>query len=292
MNESSSPRFNPLVVTGLVGGLTFICGLVIGLPVLGWWLWPVQWTDIPQTPLATYTPLPTYTPYPTYTPFPTATPTSVPPSPTPGPDAIVLVPTNILEGPGLEFAIIGQVSQAEELRVIGQYDNCQWLKVVTHSELTGWVTRDSSAISILMACDSLPSGTFRPLTGNLKTPVILGNGELSIENGSQVDGVVAIADSIKPGIAIAAAFIRFGEKLRIVGIPDGVYIVLFATGSGWLDKDQLFENGLQVKQFEGTFDFTTTAQHYTTWEISLQPVLGGEGRTDVVSPDKFPLINP
>ena len=28
-----------------VGIISFIVGLFIGLVVLGWWLWPVQWTD-------------------------------------------------------------------------------------------------------------------------------------------------------------------------------------------------------------------------------------------------------
>jgi hypothetical protein len=32
---------NPLVV----GIVAFVVGLIIGLVVLGWWLWPVQWTD-------------------------------------------------------------------------------------------------------------------------------------------------------------------------------------------------------------------------------------------------------
>ena len=28
-----------------VGIVSFVVGLFIGLVVLGWWLWPVQWTD-------------------------------------------------------------------------------------------------------------------------------------------------------------------------------------------------------------------------------------------------------
>ena len=35
-------RFNrPMVI----GGIAFLAGLFIGLVVLGWWLWPVQWSD-------------------------------------------------------------------------------------------------------------------------------------------------------------------------------------------------------------------------------------------------------
>ncbi len=35
-------RFNRPAV---IGGLAFLAGLFIGLVVLGWWLWPVQWSD-------------------------------------------------------------------------------------------------------------------------------------------------------------------------------------------------------------------------------------------------------
>jgi len=28
-----------------VGIISFVVGLLIGLVVLGWWLWPVEWTD-------------------------------------------------------------------------------------------------------------------------------------------------------------------------------------------------------------------------------------------------------
>jgi hypothetical protein len=30
------------MLTAIAG---FVLGLLIGLPILGWWIWPVQWTD-------------------------------------------------------------------------------------------------------------------------------------------------------------------------------------------------------------------------------------------------------
>jgi type II secretory pathway pseudopilin PulG len=41
MDEIRTQMKNPLV-TCILG---FIIGLIIGLPVLGWWLWPVEWTN-------------------------------------------------------------------------------------------------------------------------------------------------------------------------------------------------------------------------------------------------------
>lgn len=41
MDDIREQLNNPL----WVGILSFVVGLIIGLVVLGWWLWPVQWTD-------------------------------------------------------------------------------------------------------------------------------------------------------------------------------------------------------------------------------------------------------
>lgn len=41
VKDNSNAMLMP-VIAGVAG---FVLGLVIGLPILGWWLWPVQWTD-------------------------------------------------------------------------------------------------------------------------------------------------------------------------------------------------------------------------------------------------------
>lgn len=285
MNERSFSQSSTRVLVIVTGVVSFLCGLIIGLPVLGWGLWPVQWTDIPQTPLATYTP------YPTYTPFPTATLPPVPPSPTPGPDAIVVAPTlNVMDGPGENYPVTGQVIQAEEVRVMGQYASCQWLKVTTPAQMTGWITGDSSALHLQVPCDAIPQGTFRPTSGNLKIPASSGEGRLTVENGTSSDGVVALAPSINPSEAIMAAYVRSGETYELVGIPDGVYVLFFATGSEWNGDEGRFTMDAQFQRFDDTFEYTTTSLNYTIWEITLHPVSGGTARTDEVPPDQFPTI--
>jgi hypothetical protein len=47
MNQIREYLKRPLII-GIVG---FVLGLIIGLVVLGWWLWPVQWTDASPTDL-------------------------------------------------------------------------------------------------------------------------------------------------------------------------------------------------------------------------------------------------
>ena len=41
---SKTPEKNTLLLAG-IGGAAFVVGLIIGLVVLGWWLWPVKWIN-------------------------------------------------------------------------------------------------------------------------------------------------------------------------------------------------------------------------------------------------------
>jgi len=49
MNVISEKIKNPIVV-GIIG---FIIGVIIGLVILGWWLWPVKWTNASPEHLST-----------------------------------------------------------------------------------------------------------------------------------------------------------------------------------------------------------------------------------------------
>jgi len=55
METNTSNSDNKAILFLLLGCsfsiITFIGGLIIGLVVLGWWLWPVQWVDTTPTDL-------------------------------------------------------------------------------------------------------------------------------------------------------------------------------------------------------------------------------------------------
>jgi hypothetical protein len=275
-NPTTGPQTRSRAI--LIVVLAFLGGLVVGLPILGWWIWPVQWTDIPQPP--------TYTPYPTFMPFPT---------PTSGPDAYVMNNVlNLYESPGYEYAMVGQVNPKDPLTLIGQYANCGWLKVTTPSQLTGWV--DGSGLNILQLkpCENIPAGTFRPLTSILKSPANPGQGLFTIDStnpDSTVDRVILLVDQAGSAETIAAAYVRHGETITITGIPDGKYSVYEEAGSEWNDETQHFMVGEILVMSSDPMEFITTSSQYTVWTLTFTSILGGNTNFINVLPGFFPEIN-
>jgi len=96
------------------------------------------------------------------TPTPAATSTETP-TPTEEYQAVAVVDTNSLnvrEGPGTEYGIRTSVSDGDELVIIGQAYNCEWLKIETSKGVVGWVSAD--LVSFDMPCDQIPPATIPP----------------------------------------------------------------------------------------------------------------------------------
>lgn len=135
---------------------------------------PEAATSTPTEEVATQTPTPspaptdTPLPVPTNTPLPlpTETPTTVPPTAapeataTPVPDAVVAAATlNVRSGPGTAFANVGSLEAGEALSVLGQSDNCTWLKIRSDQGLEGWVAAtigDTVYTSLNLPCNAVP----------------------------------------------------------------------------------------------------------------------------------------
>lgn len=252
------------------------------------------------TPLPTRTPVPTRsptrTPLPTRTAAPTRMPSATPtytatptPTATPSPDAIVVANTlNLRGGPGTDYETLTQLSQGDELFVVGQQRGCEWVKVssVSDPDSIGWVAGSGNFLELRLACEVIPRGTFRPLTGVIKPNARGGGlGELEVENGTPADGVVILTVNDDP---VTAAFVRGGESVNLVGIRDGVYTLFFTTGSDW-DGDR-FTLDARYQRFEDLFEFTTSATAYTTWSVTLHGVVGGTASTEGVDQDEFPNL--
>jgi hypothetical protein len=245
-----------------------------------------------NTPTATLTPTATSTNIPTATPTATVTPTNIPtatPTATPAPAAVVNGDAlNVLEGPGTDYSQQGSLSKNEELDVIGQYEDCAWLKVSSRKQaVTGWVSGDKQYVALQIACESIPPGTFRPLTGVLKPDNPGGGlGELTAENGTTKDGIVILTSLARQ--PVMAAYIRAGASFTMKGLRDGAYELYFSTGEEWNGK--AFTVGPRRLKFEDTFEFTTGATMYTSWRVTLHGVAGGTAAAEQVDESQFPAI--
>jgi len=243
------------------------------------------------TPTITATPTTTPTPTPTLIPTATLTPTS---TATPALDALVVSKTlKVYDGPGTNYKQLGHFNKNAELYVQGQFSNCAWLKVSNPDQtLAGWISGNKKSIDLQTTCADIPIGTYRPLTGLIKSNQNGGGyGQFTVENGNAVDGVVILTLNNK---TIMAAYIRAGKTYTMKGIRDQTYNLYFSTGSDWNGKE--FLTAATHRRFEDSFKFTTKVTttattkttKYTIWRVSLQPVKGGKGKVDEISGSDFP----
>jgi hypothetical protein len=117
-----------------------------------------------------------------------------------------------------------------------------------------------------------------------------GRGELTIDNGGGRDAVITLAVGKRPTFAV---YVRKGAKHTVTGIRDGAYHVFFTSGTDWDRKARAFGRDCSFDRFDDSMKFETTQTatqiEWSTWTITLQPVVGGNAATSEVDPDDFPV---
>jgi serine protease Do len=63
---------------------------------------------------------------------------------------------NVRSGPGTDYPRLGTVTAGERLVVLGQTNNCAWLRVITSAGLQGWVSGNPAYILLNTTCGALP----------------------------------------------------------------------------------------------------------------------------------------
>lgn len=231
-----------------------------------------------------------YSPPPTATYTETTTPTTTPsPTPIPLPDAVVLDLIEMREGPGSRYDYIDNLFEGDEPKVIGKNKKCVYLKVEDIKGQQGWIENNSSDIQLNLPCDQILFGTYQPQNGDRVTrfPLMLADiGKLKISNGTGSDAVLILTD--ERDNVVVGYYIHAGENYQIDHIPDGTYHVYFSTGSQW--NGEAFTEDASYQKFDDSISFNTTSNQYTIWEITLQPVAGGQASTSGVDQEDFPSL--
>ena len=63
---------------------------------------------------------------------------------------------NIRSGPGTSYDRLGSLGQGDQLVVLGQYNNCDWLNVQTRDEVVGWVSGNERYVTLDTDCSDIP----------------------------------------------------------------------------------------------------------------------------------------
>ncbi|NPV56639.1 MAG: SH3 domain-containing protein [Anaerolineae bacterium] len=233
-------------------------------------------------------PSPTLPPPATPTPRVTLTPTRFL-TPTPQPQARVHSNgLNLRQGPGRDQPTIETLVRNDILLVVGKRQDCEWLKVFSPSGSKGWVSGDPIYVVLDAPCSQIPSGSYRPLNGELLVddPGVNGLGELTISNAGEQDMVVAVTNYA--GGLLYALFIRSHESAGIAAIPDGSYTLTMLEGKEWVGDLGIFVYPTRATSLQDPYVFRTTTLANTA--VSL--VLGASPETVPMNPiplEDFPL---
>lgn len=119
-----------------------------------------------------------------------------------------------------------------------------------------------------------------------------GQGTLTIENGQDLDAVAIL--TTLDDTPVASVYIRSGGTFTITGIEDGVYNLYFTLGENWDSLSSSFTSRTQFFRFEDPLPFETSRTLsqilYTTFTVTLQPVVGGTADTAPVDASQFPVL--
>lgn len=137
---------------------------------------------------------------------------------------------------------------------------------------------------------SLTNGTI--FTSN--TSYLKGNGELNIDNGTDSDAIAKLV-RVSAQKSIFTVYIKANSKYTIKNISDGDYKLLFNLGNDWDKEKKAFMINSSYEVFEDIFDFRTSSYEddeyihtqYSAFDITLNPVIDGQAKTDQVNPAEF-----
>lgn len=134
----------------------------------------------------------------------------------------------------------------------------------------------------------LPNGTIR-VRG-----LIAGNGELSVDNGTDRDAVVKVVDEHRRAI-ISEFYVQTGSKASVPQIPVGNYAVIFALGNDWDEERKSFTRDKSFGRYDEPLSFSTERSvegnqlftRYSVFTLTLHKVIGGNAKTSNLTEEEF-----
>jgi hypothetical protein len=206
------------------------------------------------------------------------------------PEVDSLIPDLILEEGKADVYIfpgyfqIATITDQTELQILGQYNQCRYIKFQTASGNQGWV-QITNNVRLNIPCGAIPELSVQPLSGTLGAGG-WGIGELRVTNLGDQDAVVVLEfmDQDRRGFWTYA---RAGERVIRTDIPDGQYQVYFTTGSDWDPELNRFRESDSYQMMERTLTFSSSASRYSIWELDLHSDSGDTG-SQAVSESEFP----
>ena len=119
-----------------------------------------------------------------------------------------------------------------------------------------------------------------------------GLGELTVENGTENDAVVLLVE-LNTEKTIRDFYVTAGNTFTEPRIAPGLYAIYFVTGSDWNPEKNAFNSNAIYSQFGRNVEFSEKPDQvsgkieYSTYKITLQPVVGGDAAIYPSNEDAF-----
>jgi hypothetical protein len=119
-----------------------------------------------------------------------------------------------------------------------------------------------------------------------------GLGELTVENGTEYDAVVLLVE-LNTEKTIRNFYVTAGNTFTEPRIAPGLYAIYFVTGSDWNPELKTFNSNANYSQFGRNVEFSEKPDQvsgkieYSTYKITLQPVIGGDAAIYPSNKDAF-----
>lgn len=131
---------------------------------------------------------------------------------------------------------------------------------------------------------SLPTGT------QISPPVGSGYSQLTVTNGNSVDAVFKLVD-INTDQTLRFMYVQANDRLTVDDLGNCTCDLRVATGIDWDADQQSFRHNQALFAFSAPLEFEITLKNYMEYwssiEVTLHPVVGGNAQTKPLSEDEF-----
>jgi hypothetical protein len=190
------------------------------------------------------------------------------------------VKSSVLAEPRPAGPVVATIRPFENFHVVADRGMEGYERVVTSRGTVGFIAKSSIIYGDGMAdlrgrC--FPSGPVSLTNGMVLRQIRVGPHTLKTTNGLSSDAVVKIRETA--GSTVLSFYVAAGREVTINRVPEGTFIIEFATGRDFSPVCGYFLGNMSSRRFVNAESFETQVQgnhRYTSvLEITLNPVVGG-----------------
>jgi len=178
----------------------------------------------------------------------------------------------------------GYLKSFSDMEILGQYNQCEYLKISTPDYPEGWLNADDDIV-FYKDCSEFEEIFIRPASRSwYHYPK--GFGALTVKNQGETDAYLVLV-----GIDAEERYemyVRAGEQETMEDILDGAYEVYITSGTIWVSYEKRFKDAVSYEKLQEPLEFTSTDTTASAWELVLETVEGGNTGSTPINASDFP----